>query len=141
MFFPAGPLFFNWMNPEITSKEGKLCQRFPWKVGRRLRGLEQEVRQRSRNSLRLNCSQAKTSEEDEMKADLKKSLLGVAMRKQIEGLLRVQWTKRYRRAKKKKKKSAESGKGNENQLHGERDEGRGWKSKWKRKRLTRRPVA
>lgn len=36
-------------------------------------------------------------------------------------------------ASRRKKKITGSGNGNENQLHGERDEGRGWKAKWKRK--------
>lgn len=71
-------------------------------------GLEQEVRRRNRNGPVLNCSQAKTREKDKMKADLEKSLLGVAMRKQIGELLGSVVDEKVQAGKKKRKKKSQA---------------------------------
>lgn len=81
MAFPSGPLSI--LESQNHFKGGKAQSKVSMESGLSVVGLEQGVRRRSRNGPVLNCSQAKTREKDKMKADQKKSLLGVAMRKQI----------------------------------------------------------
>lgn len=62
------------------------------------------MRRRSRNSPGLNCSQAKTREEDEMKASLKKGPVGSSDEEADWGLLGVWRTKKVQAGKRKKEK-------------------------------------
>lgn len=69
-------LFFYWMNLENTSKKGKNQSKVSMESGVSVcvcrAGGETEEQRRSE----VNCNQAKTREEDKMKAALKKSLDG-----------------------------------------------------------------
>lgn len=97
-------VFFYWMNLKITSKEGKLSQRFPWKVGRQLCGFGAGGESEEQKWPRVELQPGRdTREEDKMKADLKKSLLRVAMRKQIGGCWECGGRKGTGEQKKKKK--------------------------------------
>lgn len=130
MAFPAGP--FSLLESQNHFKGGKLSQRIPWKVGCQLCGFRAggETEEQKRPRVELQPGKDKGEGQDESRPEKEPvgsrdeeadwELLGIVVDEKVH-------------ASKKKTKIAGSGSGNENQLHGERDEGRGWKTKWKRK--------